>query len=116
MLEVLTCIAVSHHPAYIAAAVAICTLVSAATFLLAHRASVKVGRARLVWISVAAIAAGYGIWATHFIAMQGYKHTLPDGYDISLTIVSGLIAISCCFLALDVATTRWLPRWRLWVG
>jgi NO-binding membrane sensor protein with MHYT domain len=40
------------------------------------------------------VAAGAGIWATHFVAMLAFKTGLPTAYDPALTLASLLIAIS----------------------
>ena len=60
------------------------------------RASFHQGRARALWLALAATAIGAaGIWAMHFIAMLGY--TIPGQqilYNVPLTIVSMLIAIA----------------------
>ncbi len=39
----------------------------------------------MVWIVIAGAAIGYGIWATHFIAMLAYEPGVPTGYGIALT-------------------------------
>ena len=37
------------------------------------------------WFAVAAVAAGSGIWATHFLAMLAFEPGLPSGYGVGLT-------------------------------
>ncbi len=54
------------------------------------------GAASRNWIIAAGLAAGFGIWATHFIAMLGYDPGIIVGYKVNLTISS---------LALVLATT-----------
>jgi diguanylate cyclase (GGDEF)-like protein/PAS domain S-box-containing protein len=44
-------------------------------------------------LALDAAAAGFGIWATHFIAMLAYDPGIGAGYDVTLTILSLLIAI-----------------------
>ena len=48
---------------------------------------------RYVWLSVSALATGFGIWATHFIAMLAYAPGVPSGYNVSLTLASLVFAI-----------------------
>ncbi len=45
-------------------------------------------RTRLIWIAIAGAAIGYGIWATHFIAMLAYEPGVTTGYGIVLTALS----------------------------
>ena len=46
------------------------------------------------WVFLTGVAAGAGIWATHFVAMLAFKTGLPTAYDPTLTLASLLIAIS----------------------
>jgi diguanylate cyclase (GGDEF)-like protein/PAS domain S-box-containing protein len=46
------------------------------------------------WVFLTGVAAGAGIWATHFVAMLAFKTGLPTAYDPALTLASLLIAIS----------------------
>ena len=60
------------------------------------RARVHQGRARALWLSLAAVSIGAcGIWVMHFIAMLGF--TIPGQsitYNVPVTIASMLIAIA----------------------
>ncbi len=47
-----------------------------------------------VWIGIAAIAVGFGIWATHFVAMLSFSSGIPTGYDLWLTVLSLGIAVA----------------------
>jgi diguanylate cyclase len=49
---------------------------------------------RNVWLIVAAISTGFGIWATHFIAMLAFSPGIPNAYNIALTALSLIAAIS----------------------
>jgi PAS domain S-box-containing protein len=113
MLQVLSCIALEHDASFVALAALICTMACASSFNLAARARTKTGPTRWAWLAIAAIAAGYGVWATHFIAMLAYRTAIPQGYDIPLTIVSALIAALFCFGSFHLALMDRLPRWRL---
>ena len=47
-----------------------------------------------VWLGGAAIALGGGaIWSMHFIGMLAYKMPLPVSYDVTLTLLSMVLAI-----------------------
>src|SRR5262245_37559928 len=47
-----------------------------------------------MWIGVAAVAVGFGIWATHFVAMLSFSTGRPTGYDLPLTLLSLGIAVA----------------------
>ena len=48
---------------------------------------------RVAWLTVDAAAAGFGIWATHFIAMLAYQPGYSTSFGLQLTILSLLLAI-----------------------
>jgi NO-binding membrane sensor protein with MHYT domain len=63
-------------------AVVLCFFASAVAINLFHRAQATTHRARLVWLSLDAAAAGFGIWATHFVAMLAYHPGADGSYDL----------------------------------
>jgi diguanylate cyclase (GGDEF)-like protein/PAS domain S-box-containing protein len=87
-------------------AAAVCFLASAVAIRLFHRARVASGQARWVWLVLDAAAAGFGIWATHFIAMLAFDPGLGAGYDIPLTVLSLLIAILITGIGLWLAFAK----------
>ncbi len=93
MFQVYTCLTVDHDWRLVLLAGLVCFLASAVTIALFHRAKAATGRERIVWLSLDAIAAGYGIWATHFLAILAYDTKLGAGYDLNLTILSLLLAV-----------------------
>jgi diguanylate cyclase (GGDEF)-like protein/PAS domain S-box-containing protein len=70
---------------------------------------------RGVWLAVSAISTGFGIWATHFIAMLAFTPGIPSGYNITLTILSLVAAILLTGAGLVVSL---IPNWRHgpWIG
>lgn len=92
MQQVYVCLTQDHDWYLVALATAVCLLASATTVSLFHRARATVGHARLMWMSLDAMAAGCGIWATHFIAMLAYTPTADDRYTITLTVLSFVIS------------------------
>ena len=70
---------------------------------------------RDVWLAVSAISTGFGIWATHFVAMLAFTPGIPSGYNITLTLLSLVAAILLTGAGLAVSLA---PNWRLgpWVG
>src|SRR5438876_9953043 len=70
---------------------------------------------RRVWLAVSATSTGFGIWATHFIAMLAFSPGLPTAYNIVLTIFSLIAAIFLTGTGLAVAV---MSNWRAgaWLG
>lgn len=68
-----------------------------------------------VWLAVSAISTGFGIWATHFIAMLAFSSGVPTGYDISLTALSLIAAILLTGAGLAVAVKSALGA-ATWLG
>ncbi|MCC8949527.1 EAL domain-containing protein [Bradyrhizobium sp. Arg62] len=80
-----------------------------------HRAIASQARTRLIWIAIAGAAIGYGIWATHFIAMLAYEPGIPTGYGIVLTALSLAAAMMLTSGGLGLAASD-SSRWRAPVG
>ncbi|PAY09516.1 bifunctional diguanylate cyclase/phosphodiesterase [Bradyrhizobium sp. UFLA03-84] len=80
-----------------------------------HRAIASQARTRLIWIAIAGAAIGYGIWATHFIAMLAYEPGVPTGYGIVLTALSLAVAMMLTSGGLGLAASE-NSRWRAPVG
>lgn len=93
MFRVLECIVGQHDLRLVVLAALVWVLGSAALFLLLRRSLDCVETRRRQWIAVAAVAAGVGVWATHFIAMLAYDGPMPLGLDPSLTALSVAVAI-----------------------
>jgi diguanylate cyclase len=77
MLTVYNCIATEHDLRLVVLAAAICVLASFTAISLLHHVRRCSGRIRLAWLGVAATSTGFGIWATHFIAMLAFSPGLP---------------------------------------
>jgi hypothetical protein len=77
MYRVLTCPAGQHDWRLVLLAVLVCFVASVVAVNIFHRAIASRGRTRLIWIAIAGAAIGYGIWATHFIAMLAYAPGVP---------------------------------------
>lgn len=93
MLRVYDCITGQHDLRFVAVAGIICLFASYTAISLLIRAQLAEERVRLWWISAAAVVAGAGIWATHFIAMLAFRPGIPVAYDLGLTVLSVVIAI-----------------------
>jgi diguanylate cyclase (GGDEF)-like protein len=88
MLRIVSCLTTQHDWRLVLLAGAVCFLTSLAAINLFYRASATAHRDRLLWLLTTSAATGYGIWATHFIAMLAYTPGIPTGYDLSLTVAS----------------------------
>lgn len=93
-MRVLTCLAYDHNALLVLLAGLVCIFGSSVTVRLSHRAIFARGSAGLHWLFLASVCAGFSIWATHFIAMLGYRPGVPVTFDPTLTIISALIAIA----------------------
>ncbi|WP_395673255.1 ATP-binding protein [Phenylobacterium sp.] len=93
MLQVIGCVTENHDLGLVFVSAVICAVASCAAFGF-HRQSRKAREGlRSSWLILAALVAGSGVWATHFIAMLAYQPTLNVAYEPIGTIASLLLAI-----------------------
>lgn len=64
------------------------------------------GGGRLAWLVTAGTAMGGGVWSMHFIAMLGFDPGAPVRYDLTLTVISFLLAVAGSSLAFLIAAGR----------
>ncbi|MCK1677912.1 EAL domain-containing protein [Bradyrhizobium sp. 147] len=88
MFRVFSCLTVEHDWRLVLLAGLVCFVASIVAISIFHRAIAARARSRLIWIAIAGAAIGYGIWATHFVAMLAYEPGVPTGYGIVLTTLS----------------------------
>jgi diguanylate cyclase (GGDEF)-like protein/PAS domain S-box-containing protein len=103
MFQVFTWLTVEHDWHLEVLAGTVCFLASVVAISLFHRAQATMGRGRFVWLSLDAIAAGFGIWATHFIAILAYDPGVGASYDLDLTLLSLVIAVLITGAGLNMA-------------
>ena len=103
MLSVVGCLVEAHDFRLVALAATICALSALTTTCLVSHARRADGWPQTSWLTVAAIAGGSGIWATHFIAMLAFSPGVPSGYDVVLTGLSLGIAIALVGSGLSLA-------------
>ena len=94
MQTVLSTLFYDHDLRLVALAAVVCALSAFAGMTLLAHARRSEGGVQLAWIGVAAVSVGFGIWATHFVAELAFHAGVPVGYDLPLTLVSLLSAIS----------------------
>jgi diguanylate cyclase (GGDEF)-like protein/PAS domain S-box-containing protein len=115
MLTVLNCIVTEHDLRFVGLAAVICALASFTAVSLLHHVRRSAGHLRHAWLVVSATSTGFGIWATHFIAMLAFTPGLPSAYNVTLTVLSLVAAIVLTGTGLAVAVTvNWGPA--AWVG
>jgi diguanylate cyclase (GGDEF)-like protein/PAS domain S-box-containing protein len=110
MWRVISCVGTQHDWRLVLLAAAVCFLTSVAAINLFHRGCATSGRARALWLVTTGAATGYGIWATHFIAMLAFNPGLPTGYDLLLTVASLAAAAVITGAGLALAATSRM-RW-----
>ncbi|MDR6756249.1 diguanylate cyclase (GGDEF)-like protein/PAS domain S-box-containing protein [Mycoplana sp. BE70] len=104
MLRILTCLTVEHDLRLVLLAALICFLSCYVAVSLIQRARSASAKARLLWLGAAGVASGFGIWATHFIAMLAYDPGVVIGYGLELTLASLIVAIAVTTIGAAVAT------------
>jgi diguanylate cyclase (GGDEF)-like protein/PAS domain S-box-containing protein len=115
MLTVYDCIMTAHDLRLVVLAAVICGLASFTAISLLHHVRRSTGHLRLIWVAVSATSTGFGIWATHFIAMLAFSPGLPSAYNILLTIFSLIAAILLTGTGLAVAVMA-DARASAWLG
>ena len=103
MYAVFNCIATQHDLRLVGLAAVICALASYTAISLLHHVRRSSAHMRRVWLAVSAISTGFGVWATHFIAMLAYSPGVPTAYNIGLTGLSLVAAILLTGAGLAVA-------------
>lgn len=115
MLTIYNCIVTEHDLRLVGLAAVICALASFTAISLLHHVRRSTGHLRLAWLFVSATSTGFGIWATHFIAMLACAPGLPSAYNIALTVLSLVAAIVLTGTGLAVAVTaNWAAAG--WIG
>ena len=115
MFRIYNCVAYAHDLRLVGLAALVCVLASFAAINLLRHARKSHGDMRGLWLAVSAISTGFGIWATHFIAMLAFTPGIPSGYNIVLTILSLVAAILLTGAGLAISLTQ---NWRHgpWIG
>ena len=91
MLRVYSTVVEQHDLRLVILAVLICFLGCYTAFSMMTR--LYAPSSRYPWVVAAAVVTGCGGWATHSIALLAFQPGVPIGYDIGLTVLSGVIAV-----------------------
>ena len=106
MFRLFNSLMAQHDWSLVLAAAMVCLGASLVAVHLVRRAQATAGQTRSLWVATAGAATGFGIWATHFVAMLAYEPGVPVGYAILPTALSLLIAVALTGLGLAVAISR----------
>jgi len=114
MLKVVGCFVDKHDASLIAVAALICCIATTTAVQLVRLARDSASNVRSLWLLVAALSSGSGIFATHFIGMLAFEPGIPSAYDPKLTLLSLLFSLALTGSGLTVAlrTTKSAP----WLG
>lgn len=93
-------VAHSHDTNLVTLSFLVAALASYCSLDMAERLRRSSGRTRFFWLLMAGATLGGGIWSTHFVGMTAFKVPLDVGYDMGLTIVSGVVAVAAVMVGL----------------
>lgn len=102
MFRVAACVFEHHNLWLVLLAGLICAGASGGVFFVLNGVAHSSDKARRYWLTLAALLAGGGTWATHFVAMLGYDPGLPVGYDLGLTLLSAGACVAGAWGALTL--------------
>ncbi|HUQ52003.1 MAG TPA: MHYT domain-containing protein, partial [Gammaproteobacteria bacterium] len=105
-----------YHHGLVGLSVVVAILASYTALTLATRLRVTSGWPARAWLIGGGFAMGIGIWAMHFVGMLALALPLPIAYDVTITLLSMLIAIVVSTFALRIAGRPMLPPRRLAVA
>ena len=115
MFRVYSCLTVEHDWRLVLLAGLVCFVASIVAVSIFHRAVASRAWARVIWIAIAGAAIGYGIWATHFVAMLAYEPGVSTNYGLVLTALSLAAAMILTSGGFGVAVNN-SGRWRAAAG
>ena len=113
MFRVLYCLRDHHDWKLVALAAIVCLISSAVTVMMIARAGLtreaarkEVRRSYAGWVAASGAAAGFVIWATHFIAMLAYNPGVPMTFSPGLTLLSLLVAVALTAGGIEIGVSR----------
>ena len=98
MYQVLNCLVFEHDWRLVVLGGSICWLASTVAISLFHRAKASQGRTRVIWVGLDATVGGCGIWATHFVAMLAYDPGIGAAYNIPVTLMLLVFAVTVAYI------------------
>ncbi|MBH3430755.1 putative bifunctional diguanylate cyclase/phosphodiesterase [Pseudomonas alkylphenolica] len=106
----------SYSSSLVLISLCVAILASYTALDMAGRIATAKGRAVYLWITGGAGAMGFGIWSMHFIGMLAFSLPIELGYDLTLTLLSLLIAALSSGFALWLVSQPTLPWSQLGLG
>jgi diguanylate cyclase (GGDEF)-like protein/PAS domain S-box-containing protein len=106
LFDILLCIRDDHDMRLVALAAAVCLLSTVTAVLMLRQSSLSRGVLARGWTLAGGVAVGFGIWATHFIAMLGYDPGFIAGYKVGLTAGSLAVVLATTVTAFLIAAAR----------
>ncbi|MBW8909654.1 MAG: EAL domain-containing protein [Mesorhizobium sp.] len=106
MLTVYNCIVNQHDLRLVALAALICGISSFSAVNLLRHVERSTSRNRYTWLPIAATSTGFGIWATHFIAMIAFTPGIPNAYNAELSVASLALSVLLTAAGMWIATVR----------
>lgn len=102
MFRVFECVWGQHDHLIVGLAAMILIVGNLAFFLALQRAQECSADRRSIWLAIGAVSGGFGVWATHFVAMLAYDGGLPIGFAFLPTLGSAAIAVGGFWIALTI--------------
>ena len=106
MLTVYNCIVNEHDLRLVALAALICGISCFSAVNLLRHVVQSTSRNRYAWLLIAAASTGFGIWATHFIAMIAFTPGIPNAYNAELSVASLAVSVLLTAAGMWIATVR----------
>ncbi|RAZ86617.1 bifunctional diguanylate cyclase/phosphodiesterase [Mesorhizobium hawassense] len=106
MLTVYNCIVNEHDLRLVALAALICGISCFSAVNLLRHVVQSTSRNRHAWLLIAAASTGFGIWATHFIAMIAFTPGIPNAYNAELSVASLAMSVILTTAGMWIATMR----------
>ncbi|RFB78178.1 bifunctional diguanylate cyclase/phosphodiesterase [Methylovirgula sp. 4M-Z18] len=103
MFTVYTYLVGEHDLRLVGLAGIICAIASFTAFNILHHIVNSRGAVHWIWLCIAATASGFGVWATHFIALLAYSPGVQSGYNLVPTVASLISAVILTGMGLAVA-------------
>lgn len=118
MYTVISCLVYEHNWYLVLVAATICILSNITTVSILRRVrnGGELSGSQWTWLGFAAASGGFGIWATHFVAMIAYEPGFPVTYALTETLLSLLIAVVSSIMAIAVAATHSSPAGAVGAG
>jgi diguanylate cyclase (GGDEF)-like protein len=93
VFRVYSCLTVLHDLPLILVAMSLCALSALAAVLTARRAFDTAQTRQVMWVVIAGLVTGVGIWGTHFVSMLAYQSPVALRFKIPETVGSLAIAV-----------------------